>query len=79
LFDIVYVHERLAHDNPVERVARVGKKADAHQLIDFRRHALGGCRPEAFAIVGKEHTECSAAECVRLLQDRVEHGSEIGR
>src|SRR6516225_10613920 len=48
-----------------------------YHLDQMFRIAAGRYRAKAFAVVGPQPAERSAAEAVRLFQDRVEHRGEF--
>jgi hypothetical protein len=45
----------------------------------FFRISSGGDRAQTLAVVEHQGTECGAAECVRLFQDRIEHWGGVAR
>ena len=77
--NIIYVDERLALDQPGMRVARAGMKAVVHPFAQLHRRVMDSRPPEAFTVIGEQHTGLSSAEAMRLIQHRFEHRFEVTR
>jgi len=74
--NIIYVDERLALDQPGKRVARAGMKAE---FVKLHPRIMDSRPPEAFTVIGEQHTGLGSAEAMRLIQHRFEHRFEVTR
>ena len=78
--DIGDMDEPLAFEHADKRVARAGPKAIPNQLAElYRRRVLCCNPPKKFAVIGKQRTAFSAAQTVRLIQDRVKYRRQVAR
>src|SRR6516165_7700988 len=72
--------EPLAFEHADKRATRAGPKAIPNQLAElYRRRVLCCNPPKKFAVIGKQRTAFSAAQTVRLIQDRVKHRRQVAR